>query len=299
MDIFFFKKGHHMNTDDILIFLEIYKTKSISAAATSFFQTQSSISRRLALLEKELDIPLFTRGRGISEVLPTVAGDQFYPIALQMEGLLADAKKISRIGKRKRIRIAAPDSIVSYSLRRFFTELPLLKPDWEIEIIMADSTPICEMVRNDTIDFAIINGEVPFYLLEKEELFSEPYVVLASKTAHPEDTVSIEALDPSHEIYHVFGDEYVKWHTFWFPEGLAKAKVNLSHVAVDLLSDPLDWTILPLSTAQKLCPKDFKIYFFREHVLYRKAMIVTSSGMRSERKEITEELKTLLHAQMQ
>ena len=284
-----------MNTEDVEIFLKIYETKSISAAAASLFHTQSSVSKRLENLEKNLGYPLFVRGRGITNVLPTVAGERFYPIARQMASLMEDAERIGNAGNKKRLRIAAPDSIVSYRLRRFFSELTTERSDWEIEINMADTLPICEMVRNRTIDVGIINGKAPFFELSAEELFSEPYVVLASEELFGKrESLNISALDPSNEIHHMFGDEYRRWHDYWFRQGLAKAKVNLAHVAVDMLIHKEDWTILPLSVAKTLCPDGFRIYMFESNGLQRAAILITHAELSAERRTNAKELIDLL-----
>lgn len=284
-----------MDTEDVGIFLKIYETKSISMAASSLFHTQSSISKRLDGLEKELGYALFVRGRGITSVLPTVAGERFYPIARQMVSLTDDALRIGLSGNKKRLRVAAPDSIVSYRLRSFFSSLTAARKDWELEIIMADTLPICEMVLNRTIDVGIINGRSPFFELTTEALFSEPYVVLASEGSYGGgESVDIAMLDPSNEIYHMFGDEYGRWHDYWFRRGLAKAKVNLAHVAVDMLVGKEDWTILPLSVARALCPKGYRFYAFKSDGLERTATLVTHAELSKERRANANELTALL-----
>ena len=278
-----------MNTDDIRLFLKIYESHSISATAAALFQTQSSISRRLSLLEKELGTTLFLRGRGISEVVPSISGERFYPIASQMYALYNDALQLQTLCNRKRIRIAAPDSIASYALRPFFAELAGKRSDWEIEFIMSDSLPISRMTREMQVDIGIINGAAPFSDLQATSLFTEPYVVLASAQAYEEDTIETTQLNPAAEIYHLFGDEYARWHNFWFPEGLAKARVNLAHLAVELLSEDRDWTIVPLSVAKELCRNGLRIYTLKNTTPMRTATLISSMNANAEHRKLIEE----------
>ena len=265
-----------MNTEDIQIFLCICEKQSISSAASALLQTQSAVSRRLAVLEKELQVKLFNRGRGINTVQLTAAGEQFLPLALQICSLAEEAGRICRLSSKQKLRIAAPDSVVAYRLSRFFADLMLEKKDWELDISMEASATICEMVRNRSIDVGIINGDSPFSDLDAIELYSEPYVVVTENPAflgkeflHPND------LDPFHEVYHTFGEEFGRWHSYWFPDGRAKAKVNLAHVAVELLQAPEDWTILARSVAQTLLPDGFSIYPLQPSPNDRKAVILT------------------------
>ena len=54
-----------MDTDNLKIYLEIARLKNISAAAKSLNMTQSTVSRRLQMLEEEMDTRLVIRNRGV------------------------------------------------------------------------------------------------------------------------------------------------------------------------------------------------------------------------------------------
>lgn len=60
-----------MELNDIKIFLELYKTKSISKTAELLNYTQSNISTRLAKLEEEFHTPFFIRTKSGLEILPS------------------------------------------------------------------------------------------------------------------------------------------------------------------------------------------------------------------------------------
>ncbi|HBP25058.1 MAG TPA: LysR family transcriptional regulator, partial [Oribacterium sp.] len=65
-----------MDTENLKIYLEIAKLRNISAAAKSLSMTQSTVSRRLQMLEDELHTRLVVRNRGVENITLTPAGEQ-------------------------------------------------------------------------------------------------------------------------------------------------------------------------------------------------------------------------------
>ena len=76
-----------MDMDQIRTFVAIARGRSFSRASATLHRSQPAISRRIELLEREFDIPLFERLRG-GTVL-TDAGAAFLPYA---ETVLAAAE---------------------------------------------------------------------------------------------------------------------------------------------------------------------------------------------------------------
>ena len=71
-----------MEQQMIRLFLAIAAHKNISRAADSLFLSQSTASRRLAELEKELGVELFNRSKGQDRLYMTPQGHEFLAIAL-------------------------------------------------------------------------------------------------------------------------------------------------------------------------------------------------------------------------
>jgi LysR family transcriptional regulator, nitrogen assimilation regulatory protein len=79
-----------MNSDDLTVFAHVAKTGSISRTAMELGANQSTISRRISLLESELHVRLFWRsGRGVGL---TDQGKQLLDYALAMERTLDEAR---------------------------------------------------------------------------------------------------------------------------------------------------------------------------------------------------------------
>ena len=70
-----------MTITDINIFLAIVQNHNITKTAQQLFLSQSTISHRLALLEKEIGKPLIIRGKGQKTVSLTPYGEDFIPLA--------------------------------------------------------------------------------------------------------------------------------------------------------------------------------------------------------------------------
>ena len=280
-----------MDSTDIRIFLEIVRTGNISTAAYALFSTQTTVSRRLELLEKELGVRLIERGRGLSRTSLTEAGERFLPLAEQMAALEQQAQHLKSSRASRRVSIAAPDSIASYFFKDFFRELARRKPEWELQIIMQDSLPICEMLAERTIDVGITNGGYPFPELRARELFREDFVVLTRcGELAKHGVLEPQQLDGRYEIMERCSLEYERWHNRWWRSGQAKATVNLAQFAAGLLQEERDWTILPRSVAEALRPADGYLLELAQGVPSRVCQFVTNRTQRPEQAEVSETL---------
>ena len=167
-----------MDTDNLKIYLEIARLKNISAAAKSLNMTQSTVSRRLQMLKEEMDTRLVIRNHGVENIALTPAGEQLVPLSAQLLRMEKDMLQLGKHSEKNRLRISVPDSIMSYKLKPFFRRLVEEFRDSGITLMMSDSIPISEMVRDRQIDIGITNNIVPFAELKKHELFRESYVLV-------------------------------------------------------------------------------------------------------------------------
>jgi DNA-binding transcriptional LysR family regulator len=85
-----------MNSDDLAVFAHVAKTGSISRTAMELGADQSTVSRRIAVLEAELGVRLFRRsGRGVGL---TERGAQLLGYAQTLERTLDEARGAMRSG---------------------------------------------------------------------------------------------------------------------------------------------------------------------------------------------------------
>lgn len=246
-----------MDIKDIKVFLEINNYRNISTAARALFLTQSTVSRRLSMLEKELNAKLLFRGKGHDTVQLTPAGERFLIIAEQILALSIEVNSLEENNLIEHLSVAVPDSLASYILRDFFKELSRKNPKLKLEVILLDSIPAYEMVASREVDIGLTNGEAPYPELNSNLVFKEDFVVMRkgnknsfSQIVHPSE------LKSNNEIFQFFGQDYNHWHDYWWKPGFAKLRVNLAQLTVEFLNEEQDWTILPESVACALLPQD-------------------------------------------
>ena len=275
------------------LFFAVYRCRSLSGAAHTLFTTQSTVSRRLAALERELNLRLFHRGKGNDHVTLTESGKRFLPLAEQFLLLDQQAHALQSSSRDRHVTIAAPDSIMSYPLKDFTRELSESARRWDLSLQIHDSIPICEMVVGRTVDLGLTNGEAPFSELEAHEVFREDFLVLrrgaaAAPYVHPLD------LDPSHEVFQPCGTEYDRWHDYWWKPGQAKASINLASLTVSCLNRAEDWSILPASVARALCPPDGYLQTLTEPPPPRRCLLVHHRNLSSQQGAVIQTFRSML-----
>lgn len=90
-----------MDIESLKIFLDIRNSGTISDAADNNYISQSALSKRLAMLEKELGIRLFQREKGQSHAIITPVGETFSDIAERMIFLYQQAVELRNDPERR------------------------------------------------------------------------------------------------------------------------------------------------------------------------------------------------------
>ncbi len=134
-------------------FLALYRRKSLKAAARDLAVNQTTVGRRIEVLERELKVKLFEkRSNGF---FPTVAGERMFEVAEPIEAqLLAIERQLS--GRDQRLygvlRLAMPGAIANYFL------IPRLAPFTEqhphIELQFLTGPEVLNLSRREA-DIAI------------------------------------------------------------------------------------------------------------------------------------------------
>src|SRR5262245_26898949 len=97
--------------NDVHHFLACLRARTLSGAARSLGVEHSTISRRLAALEKALGAPLFTRGAdGLS---PTPLAERLAPYAEDIERSVT-ALLDSAASQKTRVRLAVPSAFAQF-----------------------------------------------------------------------------------------------------------------------------------------------------------------------------------------
>ncbi len=83
-----------MTQQDINIFLALVEKRNLSKAASALYMSQSTLSHRLNMLEKELNATLFTRQKGHRTLELTPFGHDFIHIAERWTALWAETQEL-------------------------------------------------------------------------------------------------------------------------------------------------------------------------------------------------------------
>jgi DNA-binding transcriptional LysR family regulator len=269
-----------MDNQSIELFLDVWRNGSLTAAAGSHYLTESTVSKRIVALEKELGIRLFQRGKGKSQARLTPEGEAFADIAQRMLVLTAQAQKLKEGRVRHYLTVASINSVQDYTLPPFIKEFQKLDPKILFTLEDHRSTEIFPLLEHQRLDIGITQTPSPYSDLESKLLYNEDYRVImkpslgrnfSEKGIHPSE------LKAENEIYESYCDEFREWHDHWWKPFSSRIRVNITPTAEQYFQDENDWMIVPESIAGDLQKKGYASYALsaappRHHVyiVYRK-----------------------------
>lgn len=250
-----------MDLDTIRIFLEITERRNLSEAASALSLSQCTVSRKLALLEQELGIKLFFRGRGHSNVTLSEMGESFLQIAETMATLHQEAQCLKFKMPRVKVSAAVLDSIYSFFLKESFPNFLREHPEYIFTLSIQHSWEIHDLLAKREANIGIANSAPPYADLISQHLFSEDFVVIHKKFdgviwpkwVHPRD------LPPEHEIHQTFAPNYNIWHDYWWRPHQAKIHVSIASLGMQFFNTKDDWAIVPYSIAYTASKDGFTI----------------------------------------
>ncbi|WP_167630958.1 LysR family transcriptional regulator [Mariprofundus ferrooxydans] len=175
-----------LNPDQLLSFVALAQTGSVSMAATARHLTQPAISNQLKRLQDSVGVPLYRRqGRG---VVLTSTGEIFYRHALQVQHslqqteLFADGLQGLTAG---RVRLAASQTIAGSFLPAALVLFNQLYPEIEIFVDSANSQQVFD--RMDTHDLGLVESLLPTAVPDccSVELLGHDRIVAVMRPDHP------------------------------------------------------------------------------------------------------------------
>ena len=146
-----------MDTQNLRAFTLVAETSSFSAAAQKLHLTQPAVSKRVALLEQQLDTALFDRiGRSISL---TEAGMALLPFAKTVhQQLLAAEQSVRDLSGEVsgRLRLATSHHIGLHRLPPVLSSFNNSCPAVQIDIDFMDSEQAYELVLQGKVELAVV-----------------------------------------------------------------------------------------------------------------------------------------------
>ncbi len=141
-----------MDSEALGTFLAVHRRGGVSAAASALSRTQSAISRRLALLERELGAPLFERiGRGL--VLSEL-GAALLPYAERVAAAIGDAEAAvdeARSGNSGTVQMATVGTLANAPLTNALHRAKGRHPTLDVRLQTATSAEVSAKVRSGEV----------------------------------------------------------------------------------------------------------------------------------------------------
>ena len=232
-----------MDSDALHTFLTIHRRGGISSAAKALHRSQPAISRRIALLEQDLGVPLFERIAG--RTMLSDAGRVMVPYAERAVAAAQDAENAVRA-------LARPDSgpvalavvgtlaggRLSAILKRFVTE----HPGVDLSLRTATSAEVSGLIRRGEATIGLRFDRDGSRDLDCELLFAEPLQVVCASD-HPRAGRRVARLAE------LRGERWIA-----FPEVPGRREIAASHILAlfqTLGLGDVVWTPVDSLTAQK------------------------------------------------
>jgi DNA-binding transcriptional LysR family regulator len=176
----------NVTLEDLRVFVTVYKTGNLSAAARTLSCTQSAVSQHIKRLEKQTGLALIERQpRGVA---PTQAGRVLYQAALAGIGSLdAGLRQLGELrnGLGGTVSVTTGGVTVRHFMASAITAFRLRHPDVSLEFRSASSTRRCvELLHEGEMDLAWITLGPALPGIQQRPVLDLPWV-LAMHAADP------------------------------------------------------------------------------------------------------------------
>jgi DNA-binding transcriptional LysR family regulator len=257
-----------MNNPGIEAFLAVVRTQSFSRAAEQLNLAQSSVSKRIKVLEQELNTTLIDRGKGNKALKLTLAGETFIDLAERWQALWHETKFLQSSSPNPSLSIGTLDSMNYAVFPSLFRALSMHQPKMNLKVLTTHSSDLYDLIEQRQVDvaFTILKREHPD--IRVEECLSDPMVGIriATPSRLESEFIHPHQLDSNYELYVYWGPNYQIWHDqYWNPVSPGYIRLDTAQLILSFLHDERQWAIVPLSvakTAQKM--GNYNIFRFTE-----------------------------------
>jgi DNA-binding transcriptional LysR family regulator len=232
-----------MDSDALDTFLAVHRRGGISNAAKFLHRSQPAISRRIALLEQELGVPLFERAAG--RTLLSDAGRVLVPYAERAVAAAQDAGQAIRALTRQAsgpVSLAVTGTLADGRLSGIMKEFARAHPDVTLALRTATSAEVSALVRCGEVTIGLRYNPDRSRDLDCERILSERLQVVCAPD-HPLADRRVKRLAQ------LAGERWIA-----FPEIPGRPEIAAAHVFALFLAQGLGevvWTAVDSLTAQK------------------------------------------------
>ncbi len=168
-----------MTIRNLEIFVAIVECGNMSKAADKLWITQSSVSQAISEMEKEYNVLLFDRLK--SGLQLTQVGQEMLKYAKNILNLINEMENVLQHESRSpKIRIGASATVGATVMRGYITDLLKEIPSEDYSVFVSNTTNIEQMLINNDLDIAIVEGECTNKDLKSEIVMDDRLVLICA-----------------------------------------------------------------------------------------------------------------------
>lgn len=246
-----------MTFEQLKSFLAIVKYNHFTLASQKLYISQSSISKHIKSLEKELGVELFNRQH--RSIKLTDAGEDFYKFAQKSmadyKNILLDMKKYS-FEESSSLSIGVIDNMVEYGVASLIRDFQAKYPNIQVDLVERSNDKIIKYISESMVNLGFINSLYEHKKILALHKIINDELVLVTSNKHPlANRDFVDIFDTAKEKYIcVSGDSYLHnvflntWGNLnYFPNTLYIDSQTKTLLA--LVSENIGITLLPYNVA--------------------------------------------------
>ncbi|MBR0952672.1 LysR family transcriptional regulator [Bradyrhizobium canariense] len=232
-----------MDSDALNTFLAVHRRGGISNAAKFLLRSQPAISRRIALLEQELGVPLFDRSAG--RTMLSDAGRVLIPYAERAVAAAQDAEQAIRALTKQSagpVSLAVTGTLADNRLSKIMAAFAKENPGVALTLRTATSAEVSGLVRRGEATIGLRYNMDRSRDLDCQAILTEALQVVCAPD-HPLAGKRVKRLAE------LGGERWIA-----FPEVPGRREIAAAHVFALFLTRGLsdvEWTAVDSLTAQK------------------------------------------------
>ena len=231
-----------MTFEQLKSFLAIVKYNHFTLASQELYISQSSISKHIKSLEKELGVELFNREH--RSIRLTDAGEDFYKFAsksiTEYKNIIANMKKYS-CEESSSISIGVIDTMVEYGIASLISDFQKQYPHIQIDLIERSNSNIIDYLKESVLNIGFVNSHYEHKtILELDKIVDDDLVLVSSKNHPFSSKYEMDIFDTSKEKYICVSGDYYLHNVFLNTWG------NLNYFPSTLYIDSQTKTLLAL-----------------------------------------------------
>jgi len=195
--------AHNYDLGMLRVFVAVYRTRSVTAAAESLFLTQPTVSYALGKLRKRFGDELFVRRH--QQLVPTRLADELYPrlreIIERLDAVMEATDAFDPTATGRTFRLVLSDVGVTGLLPKILAALSVRAPRASVDVVPLALSHAAEALRLGDADAVVCTPVLDGPDMVRTPLFTQPYIGVR-RPDHPRigSTPSLEAFEAERHV---------------------------------------------------------------------------------------------------